>query len=215
MSLLPMLFSSWWEDLQRPHHIFDQNFGLSLSPEDLPSSALSPYENDILILKPRRRGFQRYHPYDRSLNRRSNGTSTLEADKDKFQVTLDVQQFAPEEVTVKVSGKNVIVEGKHEEKQDEHGWISRQFVRKYHIPEQCDIDRLESKLSSDGVLTITCPRKQPEPDAKNERIIKIQATGQPALRDDSKPVEKQKEEKQVQRNATPQRGQQEKTVKAA
>ena len=209
MSLLPMLFSNWWEDLERPHRLFDQHFGLSLNCDDLPTS-LVPYDADILVVTPRRRGLQRFQPYERAVNRKNSGVSTVQADKNKFQVTLDIQQFAPEEVTVKVVGNNVVVEGKHEERQDEHGFISRQFVRKYIVPEQCDIDQLKSSLSSDGVLMITAPRKE-TPQTKNERIIKIQTTGQPSLRDDSKPVEKQKE---IQKNTVPQRGQ-EQTVKAA
>ena len=110
MSLLPMLFSSWWEDLERPHHLFDQQFGLSLNPEDLPTSALAPHDTDILVLRPRRRGLRRYQPYERSVDRRFNGSSIVQAHKNKFEVTLDVQQFAPEEVTVKVVEKNVVVE---------------------------------------------------------------------------------------------------------
>nr|XP_003701702.1 PREDICTED: protein lethal(2)essential for life-like [Megachile rotundata]XP_012136839.1 PREDICTED: protein lethal(2)essential for life-like [Megachile rotundata] len=213
MSLLPMLFSSWWEDLERPHRLFDQHFGLTLSPDELPS-ALAPFESDVLVLRPRRRGVRRYQPYDRAVERKTSGASTVQADKDKFQVTLDVQQFAPEEVTVKVVGNNVVIEGKHEEKQDEHGWISRQFVRKYLVPEQCDIDQIQSSLSSDGVLMITAPRKESEP--KNERIIKIQNTGQPALREDSKSNEAQKEQQATpQKSASQQRGQKEQTVKAA
>nr|XP_034170830.1 protein lethal(2)essential for life-like [Osmia lignaria] len=213
MSLIPMLFSNWWEGLDRPHRLFDQNFGLPLSPEDLPTT-LVPYDPEVMVLRPRRRGLRRFQPYERALERKTSGTSTVQADRNKFQVTLDVQQFAPEEVTVKVVGKNVIIEGKHEEKQDEHGWISRQFVRKYLVPEQCDIDQIQSSLSSDGVLTITAPRKEPE--SKNERVIKIQATGQPALREDAKSNEVQQNEKpSPPKTPAQQRGQKEHTVKAA
>ena len=35
MSLLPLLFSAWWADLNQPHMLMDQNFGLALRPEDL------------------------------------------------------------------------------------------------------------------------------------------------------------------------------------
>jgi len=72
---------------------------------------------------------------------------------------LDVQQFSPEEMTVKVVGNNVTVEAKHEEKQDEHGYISRHFVRRYVLPASHDATRVTSSLSSDGVLTITAPKK--------------------------------------------------------
>jgi len=123
--------------------------------------------------------------------------STVKADKDKFQVILDVQQFKPEEINVKVVDKFVVIEAKHEEKQDEHGWISRQFVRKYMIPEQCDIDQVTSSLSSDGMLSITAPRKD-KPKTQNERAIKIEHTGKPAIQEkvQEKAQEKAQEKKE-------------------
>lgn len=62
-------------------------------------------------------------------------------------------------MTVKVVGNNVTVEAKHEEKQDEHGYISRHFVRRYVLPASHDGSQVTSSLSSDGVLTITAPKK--------------------------------------------------------
>lgn len=75
------------------------------------------------------------------------------------QVILDVQQFSPEEITVKTRDNFVIVEAKHEEKQDEHGFISRHFIRRYVLPTTHDVMQVTSNLSSDGVLTITAPQK--------------------------------------------------------
>lgn len=75
------------------------------------------------------------------------------------QVILDVQQFSPDEITVKTVDNHVIVEAKHEEKQDEHGYISRHFVRRYVLPPSHDLANVTSTLSSDGVLTITAPKK--------------------------------------------------------
>jgi len=109
------------------------------------------------------------------------------------QVILDVQQFSPDEITVKTVDNHVVVEAKHEEKQDEHGWISRQFVRKYMIPEQCDIDQVTSSLSSDGMLSITAPRKD-KPKTQNERAIKIEHTGKPAIQEK---VQEKAQEKSV------------------
>lgn len=81
----------------------------------------------------------------------------------EFQVNVDVQQFKPEELSVKLLGNNtVVVEGKHKEKQDDHGFISRHFVRKYRVPDDYDMKKLQSKLSFDGVLTITAPKKLDE-----------------------------------------------------
>lgn len=73
-----------------------------------------------------------------SLQKQESG-STLNIDKEKFEVILDVQQFTPSEITVKVTDKFVLVEGKHEERQDEHGFVSRQFSRRYMLPSKCQI----------------------------------------------------------------------------
>lgn len=58
----------------------------------------------------------------------------MNINEEKFEVILDVQQFSPNEISVKVTDKFVIVEAKHEEKQDEHGYVSRQFTRRYMLP---------------------------------------------------------------------------------
>lgn len=102
--------------------------------------------------------------------------STIKSDKDKFQVNLDVQHFAPEDISVKTSDGFVIIEGKHEEKQDQHGYISRQFTRRYALPEGCKPDTVESRLSSDGVLSIIAPKIAPQVKS-SERAVPISQTG--------------------------------------
>lgn len=117
------------------------------------------------------------------------------------QVNLDVQQFKPDEINVKVVDKFIVVEGKHEERQDQHGIISRSFTRKYLIPDQCNVDEVKSCLSSDGVLSITVPRKQMEMET-NEKNIPIEHTGKPAITTNEcvKPKEvKQQEEKKTEK----------------
>lgn len=73
---------------------------------------------------------------------------------------------------VKTKDNYVIVEGKHEEKQDEHGFISRHFVRRYMLPKGHESADVVSSLSSDGVLTITAPTKN-IPPVDNERVVPI------------------------------------------
>lgn len=60
---------------------------------------------------------------------------------------------------MKTAGNNVTIEAKHEERQDEHGFVSRHFVRRYALPPSHDVFNITSSLSSDGVLTITAPKK--------------------------------------------------------
>jgi len=107
---------------------------------------------------------------------------------------LDVQQFKPDEITVKTVNNFVVVEGKHEERQDEHGFISRQFQRRYKLPDDTDADTVVSQLSSDGVLTIHAP-KMALPPPSGERIVPITHTQVPAVKaDKSKGEESQKME---------------------
>ncbi|XP_013115941.1 heat shock protein 23 [Stomoxys calcitrans] len=96
--------------------------------------------------------------------------------KDGFQVCMDVAQFKPSELNVKVINNSIIIEGKHEEREDQHGFIQRHFVRRYILPKGYDAEKVASTLSSDGVLTVSVPKPQIE-ENPNERVIHIQQTG--------------------------------------
>uniref|UniRef100_A0A182NJW1 SHSP domain-containing protein n=1 Tax=Anopheles dirus TaxID=7168 RepID=A0A182NJW1_9DIPT len=141
---------------------------------------------------------QQQHPgrYNRPwhIAKTQESGSTVKATADKFQINLDVQQFSPEEITVKYMDKCVVVEGKHEDKQDDHGYISRHFVRRYMLPEGHNENDIVSSLSSDGILTITCPTKIIE-EKKEGRSIPIAHTGQPMKEVEEKPETKKEGEK--------------------
>lgn len=96
--------------------------------------------------------------------------------KDGFEVILDVEHFLPNEITVKTEDHSILVHAKHEEKKDDHGYISREFIRRYELPSGFKPEDTTSSLSSDGVLTIKCPRP-PAIEGSNIRHIQIQQTG--------------------------------------
>ncbi|XP_075161708.1 uncharacterized protein LOC142234462 [Haematobia irritans] len=102
--------------------------------------------------------------------------------KNGFQVSMNVKQFAPNELSVKTIDNCIVVEGRHDDKEDGHGVISRHFVRKYMLPKGYDPKDVLSTLSSDGILTVKAP-PPPPPSAKNdesnERIVEIQPTPGP------------------------------------
>ncbi|XP_055390314.1 heat shock protein 27-like [Condylostylus longicornis] len=163
MSLLPLLF-----DYYEPWH---SRHPLRRQPElDLLDAVdLYPSIPEILSIMPRHRNELR----------RSGGRNDLPAPtvgKDGFKVLMDVKQFKPEEITVKTVDNQVIVEGKHEEREDEHGHIYRHFTRKYILPKGYDSKEVTSTLSSDGVLTIKAPPPQKQIEG-NERVIEIQSVG--------------------------------------
>ncbi|KPI95180.1 PREDICTED: protein lethal(2)essential for life-like [Papilio xuthus] len=157
----------------RTRRLMDQHFGLGLTPQDYLTILAVPQTTRDYC-----RPWRNLQAADRDVG------STIKQDKDKFQVNLDVQHFSPEEISVKTADGFLIVEAKHEERRDEHGFISRSFTRKYALPEGIEADMVMSKLSSDGVLSITAPLKVP-PKNSDERIVPIVQTG---------PVKRQGEE---------------------
>uniref|UniRef100_A0A1B0G3A3 SHSP domain-containing protein n=1 Tax=Glossina morsitans morsitans TaxID=37546 RepID=A0A1B0G3A3_GLOMM len=157
--------------------LLEDNFGLGVHPID--------------VFRPRRRSLMlhpriRYTPYTpllskfrRRIDKDDENKSQLipTVGKDGFQVCMDVSQFRPNELSVKTIDKTVVVEGKHEEREDDHGFIQRHFVRKYQLPKGYEPKDVVSTVSSDGILTVKAPPPPNKTKAANERIIEIQQTG--------------------------------------
>lgn len=91
-------------------------------------------------------------------------------DDTKFEVTLDVSEYKPEELKVTTVNNTLAIEGKHEShKSDEkntpastasgNSSVMRQFSRKWTLPSNANPNDVVSNLSSDGILMITAPRK--------------------------------------------------------
>lgn len=178
MAFFPM-FIEYEQPRQRPQRLrqlHDQHFGLGMTPQDVLTILALPQRNQGYL-----RNWRNLQAADQDVG------STIKEDKDKFQVNLDVQHFAPEEITIKTADGYLIVEAKHEERQDDHGFISRSFTRRYALPEGVEPDLVTSKLSTDGVLSIVAPLKAP-PKSSNERVVPIIQTG---------PVKKEEHQGQI------------------
>ena len=93
---------------------------------------------------------------------------------DEFQVSIDVKSFKPEEISVKVKDREIIIEGKHEERQDQIGFVSRQFSRRCTLPEEFDPDTIATFLNNEGQMTIKATKPQLPAVEINVRTIPIQ-----------------------------------------
>ncbi|XP_041865071.1 crystallin, alpha B, b isoform X2 [Melanotaenia boesemani] len=93
-----------------------------------------------------------------------NGHSEMRMEKDRYVIYLDVKHFCPDELSVNVSDDFITVHAKHEDRQDDHGYVSREFLRKYRLPSGVSVADVTSSLSVDGVLTIMAPRSSPGPE---------------------------------------------------
>lgn len=94
--------------------------------------------------------------------------------KDGFEVRLNVQNFKPEEVTIKTVDDSIVIEAKCERKTDNE-FVSSQYRRRYELPSDFRAEDVVSTMSSDGVLTIECPRAAVE--KSSIRQIEIKPTG--------------------------------------
>ncbi|KAM5210556.1 heat shock protein beta-6 isoform 1-T1 [Hipposideros larvatus] len=133
--------------LSAPGRLFDQRFGEGLLEAELASlcpASLAPY-------------------YLRAPSV-ALPAAQVPTDPGHFSVLLDVKHFSPEEIAVKVVGEHVEVHARHEERpvrplagaepEDEHGFVAREFHRRYRLPSGVDPATVTSALSPEGVLSI-------------------------------------------------------------
>ncbi|CAJ0609086.1 unnamed protein product [Cylicocyclus nassatus] len=106
---------------------------------------------------------------DHSVLHVGNETKEVVNDEKKFAVSLDVSQFKPEELKVHLDGRDLTIEGRQEER-TEHGFIERSFTRKWSLPEDCDVDAIQTHLTDVGHLSIEAPKTGQH---TNRRVIPI------------------------------------------
>ncbi|KAM4862274.1 alpha-crystallin A chain isoform X1 [Urocitellus parryii] len=173
-----------------PSRLFDQFFGEGLFEYDLLpflSSTISPYYRQSLFRTVLDSGiselmtrmwFVMHQPH---AGNPKNNPAKVRSDRDKFVILLDVKHFSPEDLTVKVLEDFVEIHGKHNERQDDHGYISREFHRRYRLPSNVDQSALSCSLSADGMLTFSGPKVQSGLDAgHSERAIPVSREEKPS-----------------------------------
>ncbi|XP_061586538.1 heat shock protein beta-8 [Cololabis saira] len=78
-----------------------------------------------------------------------------------WKVCVNVHSFKPEELNVKTRDGFVEVSGKHEEKQEEGGIVTKNFTKKIQIPTDVDALTVFASLSPEGVLIIEARQTPP------------------------------------------------------
>ncbi|XP_061182190.1 alpha-crystallin B chain-like [Saccostrea echinata] len=81
--------------------------------------------------------------------------SKVEISDKKLKIKLNVHQFKPEEINVKIQDNKLTITGKHEKKSEEgHSYFAQEFTQQYTIPQGIDSDSIISTFSDEGVLVI-------------------------------------------------------------
>merc|ERR1712198_308482 len=70
---------------------------------------------------------------------------------DEYKLALNMQQYSPEDITIKLNGQELTIEA------NAHG---EQFKQSHVIPDNINLDEMSSSFSSDGVLVVKAPRNK-------------------------------------------------------
>ncbi|KAG7498563.1 hypothetical protein JOB18_013376 [Solea senegalensis] len=174
-------FPNWTQ----PSRVFSQDFGLPpfLEPGDvdwitwakkrLGNFSWPTYTQTSLL--PPVSGQQTVEVDGKGLRQLTGGVSEIRTGQDSWKINLDVNHFSPEEITITTKEGYLQISGNHEERQDQHGMVSRCFSRKYKLPQGVDLQHISSSLSSDGVLSVEAPVPGTHViDPANELVIPVQ-----------------------------------------
>merc|ERR1719511_366732 len=69
---------------------------------------------------------------------------------DEYKLALNMQQYSPEDITIKLNGQELTVEATNG---------GEQFKQSHVIPDNINLDEMSSSFSSDGVLVVKAPKK--------------------------------------------------------
>ncbi|XP_053711375.1 heat shock protein beta-1-like [Synchiropus splendidus] len=149
-------FPNWTQ----PSRIFVQDFGLPplLEPGDVKwidwaQKRLASFSWPGFAQSPLLPPFSGQNHRDE----KQGGLSEVRFGPETWEITLDVNHFLPEEITVTTKEGYLHVSGTHQERQNQHGVVSRCFTRKYKLPPGVDSQLISSSLSRDGILSVEAP----------------------------------------------------------
>ncbi|XP_011868588.1 PREDICTED: protein lethal(2)essential for life-like [Vollenhovia emeryi] len=172
MYLLPLLLSNIHMGPNGPFDTLNPTLGGKnlIRPQELAANMRNPYypvtfDHGVLDFYNNRPWFPWFDWPLKPLNNMHNVKVTT--DDDTFKMTMNVQQYKPEEVNVTVEGRWLVIKGQHKAEEG-NSVVSRQFQQRYLLPDRADVapdGQLNFTISNDGVLTITIPLK---PEEKKE-----------------------------------------------
>lgn len=100
-------------------------------------------------------------------------------DGNSFALSLDTQDFTPQELSVKQVGRKLRVSGKTEKKKEDNQgsycYTCQEFRQEFDLPEGVDPETVTCSLV-DGRLQLQAPREKVE-NSRKERVIPISISG--------------------------------------
>ena len=88
----------------------------------------------------------------------SSQSESMQLKNGRFSIEVDIQDFDPEDIDLKVEGGNIILVGRREVKRGTSSNI-RQFNQKFALPAGIDVSKLSTEVTSSGTLVILNPQQ--------------------------------------------------------
>nr|AKB96201.1 heat shock protein [Cherax destructor]WLO59328.1 heat shock protein 20 [Cherax destructor] len=89
--------------------------------------------------------------------------------EDRYKLAFNFFDAKPEDIKVALKGRTLTVSGKAESS-TETSQVKHAMSVEYQLPEEVDVDALESSLSHDGILTIEAPQTPPKGPETSQTI---------------------------------------------
>merc|ERR1711868_184373 len=139
---------------------FDNMPGLSFREmPDMPAASPAPSQPEYTVTSPpmspppeMNHKVQKTEDYVPPTNTQTAEATVLLKVKegDEYKLALNMQQYSPEDITIKLNGQELTVEA------NAHG---EKFKQSHVIPDNINLDEMSSSFSSDGVLVVKAPKK--------------------------------------------------------
>ena len=128
----------------------------------------------------------------------AGGMRTQRTEDGNLQVAMDVAQFKPEEVNVKLCDDNLVVEAKTETSEND-SYHKAEFKRWIKLPSDCKQEGIKSTITPDKRLLIEVPMNKPIENSRSRNIpIEVQKKQAVENNDQGKQSGDQKQANQTQ-----------------
>jgi len=94
-----------------------------------------------------------------------------EEEKKPLDLRLELPSINPDNISVKLVGDRLIIEGTQRETKNGHSWIN-QVRRVVNLPDYIDVEQIRSSVTDDGVLKIFAPVYQSKTQEKTITVKK-------------------------------------------
>merc|ERR1712083_19195 len=138
----------WWSDFDAPMQQWDKSFQRQIS--ETPRKSML---DSFFTLREKGRDAGGVH----AALSGSSQSSSMQLKHGKFSVTVDIQDFDPEDIDIKVEGDFIVLVGNREIKRG-NSFSVRQFNQRFPLPSGIDVSKLSTEVTGGGQLVISAPQ---------------------------------------------------------